>query len=501
MGREPISRGVSIAFAAALFAVLVILLAGATRGTAKPPTGTGDGGVALKQIGNFDQPVYTATAPGKANRKLIFVVERGGAVRVIRNGKTLDKPFLDISSLLKVDFAERGLLSIAFDPGYAKNRRFYVYYTAAPDGDVTVAQYRRARNSKVVADPGSAREVISIPHAPAPNHNGGEVTFGPDGNMWLATGDGGAGCDPAENAQNLNSLLGKLLRITPKANGGYTVPHDNPFVNKAGADEVYAYGLRNPFRFSFDADTKAVAIADVGQNAWEEINYLKTAEGRRRQLRLGRLRGQGARSAAGRLPGRHQHPAPRRLDLPGPRLPAFESGSRSVHGLCRDRRAGGPEQASEDPLRPLPVLGLVRRRAAELRPPHRTGRAGDRPLGIGLESTSSIVEGREHRIYATDLAGPVYRIVPARGTRPRLSGGHGCRRHGRRSQVHERGDGRGCFRAKRLGDFSDPVYVIGPQGAKGLRFVVEKAGRILAVGPHGKTSTFLDIRNRVTARR
>ncbi len=133
MGRERISRGVSIAFAAALFAVLVILLAGATRGTAKPPpTGTGNGGVALKRIGNFDQPVYTATAPGKANRKLIFVVERGGAVRVIRNGKTLDKPFLDISSLLRVDFAERGLLSIAFDPGYAKNRRFYVYYTAAP---------------------------------------------------------------------------------------------------------------------------------------------------------------------------------------------------------------------------------------------------------------------------------------------------------------------------------------------------------------------------------
>ena len=149
MGRERISRGVSIAFAAAPFAVLVILLAGATRGTAKPPpTGTGNGGVALKQIGNFDQPVYTATAPGKANRKLIFVVERGGAVRVIRNGKTLDKPFLDISSLLRVDFAERGLLSIAFDPGYAKNRRFYVYYTAAPGGDVTVAQYRRAQEQQ-----------------------------------------------------------------------------------------------------------------------------------------------------------------------------------------------------------------------------------------------------------------------------------------------------------------------------------------------------------------
>ena len=197
MGREPISRGVSIAFAAALFAVLVILLAGATRGTAKPPpTGTGDGGVALKQIGNFNQPVYAATAPGKANRKLIFVVERGGAVRVIRNGKTLDRPFLDISSLLEIDFAERGLLSIAFDPGYAKNRRFYVYYTAAPAGDVTVAQYRRPEDSKVVADPDSAREVISIPHASAPNHNGGEVTFGPDGNMWLATGDGGSSCDP-----------------------------------------------------------------------------------------------------------------------------------------------------------------------------------------------------------------------------------------------------------------------------------------------------------------
>jgi glucose/arabinose dehydrogenase len=496
MGREAISRGVSLAFITTLFAVLVGLLAGAASGAAKaPPIGTGKGGVALKRIGDFNEPVYTATAPGKANRKLIFVVERGGAVRVIRNGKTLSKPFLDLSNLIRDDFAERGLLSIAFDPRYVKNRRFYVYYTAAPDGAVTVAQYERAKNSKVVADPGSGRKVISIPHGAAPNHNGGEVTFGPDGNMWLATGDGGSSCDPPENAQNLNSLLGKLLRITPKANGGYRVPHGNPFVNRAGADEIYAYGLRNPFRFSFDPEKKAIAVADVGQNAWEEINYLKTRKASGANFGWDAYEGEKPLVLPSSCRGDTSTPLPGGSTFPILVYPHSSNDPKQYTGCAV---IGGPVVRNKH-LKSIfgrylysdscngDLQSLV---------PHPGGATGDKPLGIGLESPSSITEGRKHRIYTTDLAGPVYQIVRGSGSAPASSRNPAT--DPTASIAGSRaGDGQGSFRAKPLGYYRDPVYVIGPEGAKGLRFVVEKPGRILAVGPGGRTTTFLDIRNRV----
>ena len=349
MGRERISRGVSIAFAAALFAVLVILLAGATRGTAKPPpTGTGNGGVALKRIGNFDQPVYTATAPGKANRKLIFVVERGGAVRVIRNGKTLDKPFLDISSRLKIDFAERGLLSIAFDPGYAKNRRFYVYYTAAPDGDVTVAQYRRARNSKVVADPGSAREVISIPHPSFPNHNGGEVTFGPDGNMWLATGDGGAGAIRRRTPRTPTRCSASCCG-SPEGERRLHGSADNPFV-RAGRART-----RSTPTGSATPSGSPSTRQEVGRDRRRRPERLggdqlpEDREGLPAPTSAGTPTRASARSCC--RPTAGATPAPRSP----PARPSRSSStrtrarSRSVHGLCGDRRAGGPGQASEEP--------------------------------------------------------------------------------------------------------------------------------------------------------
>ena len=206
------------------------------------------GGVALKQVGSFDSPVDVTGAPGFP--KLLFVVEQEGRVQVLTGGRKRSQPFLDIRELVGYG-GERGLLSLAFAPDYARSRRFYVYYT---DG---VGQHPGRRIPPPQRHPGrcSARgaPVITIPHPVNANHNGGDLQFLGD-LLYFGTGDGGSGGDPPNNAQNKEVLLGKLLRIDPRATGGkpYSVPADNPFVGRAGRDEIYSYGLRNPFRFSFD---------------------------------------------------------------------------------------------------------------------------------------------------------------------------------------------------------------------------------------------------------
>jgi glucose/arabinose dehydrogenase len=246
-------------------------------GSASEPSGGGaatsakHGGLALKRIGRFQDPVYVTGAPGFP--KLLFVVEQGGRVIVLRSGPRRRRPFLDNSGLVRSG-GERGLLSIAFAPDYPRSRRLYVYYTDHR-GDIRIDEFRR--RSATRAARGSRRAVIRIPHPVNANHNGGQLQFlGPL--LYFGTGDGGSGGDPPNNAQNRESLLGKLLRINPRPSGGrpYTVPPDNPFVGRPGRDEIYSYGLRNPFRFSFDTVTAArprIAIADVGQNRFEEIDY------------------------------------------------------------------------------------------------------------------------------------------------------------------------------------------------------------------------------------
>jgi glucose/arabinose dehydrogenase len=445
----PIARGVRIAAFAMFMLVLVTLLATAQPGSAKPPkTGNGNGHVGLKQIGDFDEPVYTETAPGKANKKLLFVVERGGVVRVMRGKNTLNKPFIDVTGNTKLDFNgtpfnERGLLSIAFDPGYAKNRRFYLYYTAAPDGDVTVAQFKRKKNSKVVADPSTAKQIISIPHSTYPNHNGGQVTFGPDGNMWLATGDGGFACDPNENAQNLDSLLGKLLRIAPKASGGYSVPKDNPFVGSAGADEIYSYGLRNPFRFSFDKSTKTIAIGDVGQDAWEEVDYLKTAKAA------------GANFGWDAYEGDDPLVLPSFCESTGDTPTPLPDGS-TFPILTYPHSSADPDQYTGCAIIGGPVVRNEKLKSLYGRylysdscdggiqslVPGTGGATGDKPLGRSLEGPSSITEVRKHRVYATSLSGPVYKLVPTSGPEPTSSGSGGDSATEGGSRT---GDGGGSF--------------------------------------------------------
>jgi glucose/arabinose dehydrogenase len=237
-------------------------------------------------VGTFNQPVYTASAPGRP--QLLFVVEKAGVVHVLRNGVTQPGPFLDIADLV-ADTGEQGLLSIAFAPDYPKSRRFYVYFTAAgrcTDGkcDIEVDEFKSYKHNSLRARLNSRRRVIVVPHRDAGNHNGGTVAFGPDGYLWLATGDGGGSNDFADNSRDLGELLGKLLRIDPlrrdPSRPGHLSPPSNPYFEGPGRNEIWSYGLRNPFRFSFDEQLGTVAIGDVGQGQREEVDIVTLEDAR-----------------------------------------------------------------------------------------------------------------------------------------------------------------------------------------------------------------------------
>jgi glucose/arabinose dehydrogenase len=220
-------------------------------------------------VSGLNQPTDLAAAPDGSGR--LFVLERPGAIRVLEGGQLRPTPFLDLRSLITASGQEQGLLGIAFHPSYAQNGRFFVYYTAR-NGDNTVAEYR-VSSDPARADPASGRVLLAIPDFAA-NHNGGSLQFGPDGMLYIGTGDGGGAGDPQRTSQNLGSLLGKLLRIDVDRGTPYAIPPDNPFLGRAGArPEIWAIGLRNPWRFSFDRQTGDLWIADVGQNALEEINF------------------------------------------------------------------------------------------------------------------------------------------------------------------------------------------------------------------------------------
>ncbi|HEU5262511.1 MAG TPA: PQQ-dependent sugar dehydrogenase [Gemmatimonadales bacterium] len=216
----------------------------------------------------LNAPLYLTQPLGDTTR--LFVVEQPGRIRVIRNGTLLPTPFLDISSLISFS-SERGLLSMAFHPNYANNGHFFVFYTD-PAGNLQVARYTVSADPEV-ANPGSALPIISVSHPGFSNHNGGLVKFGPDGFLYIGTGDGGGGGDPNGNGQDSTVLLGKILRIDVNAGSPYVVPASNPFVGLPPArPEIWAYGLRNPWRFSFDRVTHDLYIGDVGENAREEVD-------------------------------------------------------------------------------------------------------------------------------------------------------------------------------------------------------------------------------------
>ncbi|HEX9188708.1 MAG TPA: PQQ-dependent sugar dehydrogenase [Vicinamibacteria bacterium] len=211
-------------------------------------------------------PLDLQAAPG--DRERVYVVEQGGRIRVIRGGQLQAAPFLDVASRLSSG-GERGLLGLAFHPQFAANRRFFVNYTN-PGGDTHLAEYRAA--SADAADPASER-LLLVAAQPFSNHNGGGLAFDASGRLLVALGDGGSGGDPLGNGQRLDTLLGKILRIDVDAGSPYAVPADNPFRAIAGArPEIWAYGLRNPFKIAVDGPTGDLYVGDVGQNRVEEID-------------------------------------------------------------------------------------------------------------------------------------------------------------------------------------------------------------------------------------
>jgi glucose/arabinose dehydrogenase len=219
--------------------------------------------VTLTQVaGGLESPVGLTT---RADDDRLYVIEQGGRVRIIENGEPVDEPVLEVAVS---NGNEQGLLGLAFSPD---GSRLYVDYTD-PNGDTHVDEYTMNGD---VADSQSRRELLFV-EDPYPNHNGGHVTFGPDGMLYITLGDGGAAGDPEQRAQNLGVLFGKIMRIdpTPSGDAPYSIPADNPFVGQSGArPEIWMYGLRNPWRFSFDRETDDVWIGDVGQNLWEEIDF------------------------------------------------------------------------------------------------------------------------------------------------------------------------------------------------------------------------------------
>jgi glucose/arabinose dehydrogenase len=391
----------------ALLAGLVLIIRGSTSdvrdsvtrdngsssapGPAAPGTGSArKKGVRLVRIGRFDSPLYVTSPPGDARR--LFVVEQTGRIRVLVGGKRRAKPFLNLAGDI-TSGGEQGLLSMAFAPDYKKTGRFYVDFTDR-NGNTRVQEFTRSKGNPNRADPSSRRQILFI-QQPFPNHNGGLVLFGPDGYLYVGMGDGGSAGDPENRAQNLNSLLGKLLRIDPRP-GASLSPPSNPFVGRAGRDEIYSYGLRNPWRFSFDHKTDDLYIGDVGQDSREEIDYAPrgTAAGKDYGWSCfeGKRRYNGSRSCP--------NPTPPVLDY------GRGGGECSVTGgvVVRDSRLAalvGRYVYGDFCTGVLRSFRIVNGRAT-----------GDRRMGLDVPSLSSFGQDARGRVYATSLNGRVYRLSP-----------------------------------------------------------------------------------------
>jgi glucose/arabinose dehydrogenase len=238
--------------------------------TTAPPAASGP--PRLVEVGTFSEPTYLISPPGD---RRIFVVERGGRVVQLANGRAKEPAFLDIRGFVGAG-GERGLFSIAFAPDYASSGLAYLSYTDK-NGDSRIDEFRADPGNPDRLNPDSRRLVLGVDQ-PFANHNGGLIAFDPTGKLMIGFGDGGGSGDPGNRAQDLNELLGKLLRIDPKMQDDgkpYGIPEDNPFVGRSGVrPEIWAYGLRNPWRWSFDPATKDLYVGDVGQNRVEEVDYV-----------------------------------------------------------------------------------------------------------------------------------------------------------------------------------------------------------------------------------
>lgn len=361
-----------------------------------PRTGDGTGGVELERVGEFDRPLFLAQAEGE---RALYVVEQGGrVVRIDSQGRR--NTFLDIGGKVSC-CGEQGLLSLAFAPDYRRTGRLYVDYTDSA-GDTRVVEYRRSRRDPTRADPRTAREVLGVDQ-PYANHNGGLVAFGPDGYLYVGLGDGGSAGDPDRTAQDLGSLLGKILRIDPRPSGAaeYAVPPDNPFANREGArPEVFVYGLRNPSRFSFDPNTDGLWIGDVGQSSQEEVDFVPRQS-------AGANLGWSAFEGTERF--NEDQRAPNAL---APVLTYGRDRGCAITGgyVVRDRQL---DSLFGRYLYADYCAGQLRSFSAADALPGPVG--DDRPLGLQIPAVSSFAEDANGHIYAISLEGPVYRLAPAPG--------------------------------------------------------------------------------------
>ncbi|HUG41169.1 MAG TPA: PQQ-dependent sugar dehydrogenase [Longimicrobiales bacterium] len=247
----------------------LVVAACSDSGTGPPEAVTGLRAVEI--VAGLESPVHLTAPAGDAR---LFIIDQPGVIRIVSGGALLPTPFLDLRSRVSYG-GERGLFSIAFDPAYATSGHFWVNYTDT-DGDTRIERYRVSADPNV-ADPASALLVLEVGQ-PYANHNGGQIAFGPDGMLYIGMGDGGSGGDPDDHGQTLSTLLGAMLRIDVRT-APYVIPPDNPYAGSISVrPEIWGYGLRNPWRFSFDAPGGMLYIADVGQNQWEEINAVPADE-------------------------------------------------------------------------------------------------------------------------------------------------------------------------------------------------------------------------------
>jgi glucose/arabinose dehydrogenase len=351
--------------------------------------------VTLTPVATLSEPVAMAE---RSSDSTLYFAERKGTIRAVRDARVAPSPVLDITSETQSGYQEQGLLGLAFSPD---GSRLYVYFTKSVAGssgsDLVIREYSFSGGRAVTS---SARDVLTVNHEQYANHNGGNLVFGPDGYLYAGLGDGGGAGDPLGNGQNLNTLLGKLLRINPRPAGSnaYQIPPDNPFAGRPGArGEIWAYGLRNPWRYSFDRATHDLWIGDVGQDSWEEVD-VQAASGHGGD-NYGWNRMEGTHSYNGGTPPPNYH---------GPVYEySHDGGNCSITGGYVYRGARIPNLVGSYVFADYCTGQL---RAFDLH----NGRAADeRLLGPQVGSLSSFGQDPSGELYVLSLTGAVYRIDPA----------------------------------------------------------------------------------------